>query len=145
MYESQTKLNDYENKRKTMDAYRSCCRNRCRRLLFFSEKQASSKQIEGYNEPENQVKTFGIQPNQTVPTGNTNTTTAAVNPPHGQPGHRCDIPVGSPLNGQPSSTTTTPAQIQTQVPQNTGNVAPGTNPPHGQPGHRCDIPVGSPL
>ena len=111
----------------------------------FSEKQASSKQIEGYNEPENQVKTFGIQPNQTVPTGNTNTTTAAVNPPHGQPGHRCDIPVGSPLNGQPSSTTTTPAQIQKQVPQNTGNVAPGTNPPHGQPGHRCDIPVGSPL
>ncbi len=22
-----------------------------------------------------------------------------LNPPHGQPGHRCEIPVGSPLNG----------------------------------------------
>ncbi|WP_167605303.1 hypothetical protein [Maribellus sediminis] len=48
------------------------------------------------------------------------------NPPHGQPGHRCDIPVGDPL----------PA---------TASNNPKLNPPHGQPGHRCDIPVGSPL
>ena len=27
-----------------------------------------------------------------------NATTAALNPAHGQPGHRCDIPEGSPLN-----------------------------------------------
>ncbi len=48
------------------------------------------------------------------------------NPPHGQPGHRCDIPVGDPL----------PATASNNV---------KINPPHGQPGHRCDIPVGSPL
>lgn len=28
-----------------------------------------------------------------------------LNPPHGQPGHRCDIPVGSPLNTPPVNTT----------------------------------------
>ncbi|WP_106916991.1 hypothetical protein [Chryseobacterium aurantiacum] len=92
-------------------------------------------------------------------------TAAGMNPAHGQPGHRCDIPVGQPLNGQPAAT---PA-VQTV---NTGNsnaiqidpnsmspgkvtidnnsgkqikTAPGMNPPHGQPGHRCDIAVGQPL
>ncbi len=87
---------------------------------------------------------------QPVPSGTVAPTVAAqatapgMNPPHGQPGHRCDIPVGSPLNSKPATTsaptgtlttTTTPAQA----------TAPGMNPPHGQPGHRCDIPVGSPL
>ena len=58
---------------------------------------------------------------------NSNTGGAVVlNPPHGQPGHRCDIPVGEPL----------PATASNNV---------RLNPPHGQPGHRCDIPVGSPL
>ncbi len=77
-------------------------------------------------------------------------TAAGMNPPHGQPGHRCDIPVGSPLNSKPAaqpsnptgtiSTITTPAPATAQA-----TTAPGMNPPHGQPGHRCDIPVGSPL
>ena len=49
-----------------------------------------------------------------------------INPPHGQPGHRCDIPVGDPL----------PVAANNNV---------KLNPPHGQPGHRCDIAVGSPL
>lgn len=52
----------------------------------------------------------------------------ALNPPHGQPGHRCDIAVGQPLNSQPKQ-------------QSNVNV----NPPHGQPGHRCDLAVGAPL
>lgn len=51
-----------------------------------------------------------------------------INPPHGEPGHRCDIPVGAPLE-------TSPAKAS--------EVA--INPPHGDPGHRCDIPVGAPL
>lgn len=59
-------------------------------------------------------------------------TAPGMNPAHGQPGHRCDIPVGSPLNA-PSAKATTP-----QTP-------PGMNPAHGQPGHRCDIAVGAPL
>ncbi|AWK03959.1 hypothetical protein HYN56_06820 [Flavobacterium crocinum] len=81
--------------------------------------------------------------------------TKGINPAHGQPGHRCDIAVGAPLNSAPTqqvqatqgqtiqvnptqqkvvTTTTTPVK-----------VAKGMNPPHGQPGHRCDIPVGAPL
>ena len=76
--------------------------------------------------------------------------TAALNPAHGEPNHRCDIPVGAPLNSPvqpklnvPTSTVTPPALPPSQVPQ--GAVAPGTNPPHGQPGHDCSKPVGAPL
>ena len=81
-----------------------------------------------------------------------------LNPPHGQPGHRCDIPVGAPLNSAPAQQQAAPAQpaaqtIQQQVvidpqqaQQHTGTTEPGwsgkPNPPHGQPGHRCDISVG---
>ena len=81
-----------------------------------------------------------------------------INPAHGQPGHRCDIAVGAPLNSAPTkgqTTTTQPGQT-IQVNPNQKNVvtttvaAPvkvgkGMNPSHGQPGHRCDIPVGAPL
>lgn len=42
------------------------------------------------------------QPMKIAPQGNPNvlpnTTKGAVNPPHGQPGHRCEIAVGAPLN-----------------------------------------------
>jgi hypothetical protein len=75
-------------------------------------------------------------------------TAAGMNPAHGQPGHRCDIPVGSPLNSKPqapnptATVSTAPAAPQPVAQQAT---AAGMNPPHGQPGHRCDIPVGSPL
>jgi hypothetical protein len=31
-------------------------------------------------------------------------TAPGMNPAHGQPGHRCDIPVGQPLNSQPAAT-----------------------------------------
>jgi len=75
--------------------------------------------------------------------------TAALNPAHGMPGHRCDISVGAPLNSAPAATTTN----QTQTPPIMMQPAPapatgGTgakNPAHGQPGHRCDIAVGAPL
>ena len=79
-----------------------------------------------------------------------------LNPPHGEPGHRCDIPVGAPLNSKPAAQ---PAAAQPQVTQqqividpqqaqqHTGTTEPGfsgkPNPPHGQPGHRCDIAVGA--
>lgn len=76
-------------------------------------------------------------------------TAPGMNPPHGQPGHRCDIAVGSPLNSKPATTAT---KVSTQQPQvtmkeipNTQKTAPGMNPPHGEPGHRCDIAVGAPL
>jgi hypothetical protein len=96
-----------------------------------------------------------------------------LNPPHGEPFHRCDIPVGAPLSSAPANTTrqatpgpavsaaprttsnpTAPtienamrrnsSQTQNTAPANTG-TKPALNPPHGQPWHRCDIAVGSPL
>lgn len=89
-----------------------------------------------------------------------------MNPPHGQPGHRCDIPVGAPLNSPPAQTNqqaSTPAanqggflgsgNAQTSAPVQQAapaqQTAPGMqgkpNPAHGQPGHRCDVQVGQPL
>ncbi|MCZ4317834.1 hypothetical protein O4H26_02420 [Aequorivita viscosa] len=84
-----------------------------------------------------------------APTSNTSTTTntaGGINPAHGQPGHRCDIPVGAPLNAAAGSTNATPAINSTNaVPVSTPASGSGLNPPHGQPGHRCDIKVGDPL
>lgn len=97
------------------------------------------------------------------------TNTAGLNPAHGQPGHRCDISVGAPLNSKPAQQPTVvqqPAIVQqpavTTTPQKTyvseaqkltpptittppTVVAEGMNPEHGKPGHRCDIAVGAPL
>jgi hypothetical protein len=42
-----------------------------------------------------------------------------LNPPHGQPFHRCDIAVGAPLPSQPAGTATqtTNSQVQVNTPQ----------------------------
>ena len=101
-------------------------------------------------------------------------TKPGMNPPHGQPGHRCDIAVGAPLNSKPNATatpstaagqanytktTSTPNQTSTSTPAGaaiatpailnpsatTTTTAPGMNPPHGQEGHQCGIAVGAPL
>lgn len=100
----------------------------------------------------------GIQTSN-VQNGSTMVTAPGMNPPHGQPGHKCEIPVGQPLNG--SAPAAQPATQNIQVngnntvqidpsAMNKGNAtpvktAPGMNPPHGEPGHRCDIAVGQPL
>jgi hypothetical protein len=83
-----------------------------------------------------------------------------LNPPHGQPGHRCDIPVGQPLNSTPNQinvqsnsnnqqspifTTNQNQQVINTNTSSNSNQGSNLNPPHGQPGHRCDIPVGQPL
>ncbi|HLF46425.1 MAG TPA: hypothetical protein VI548_08370 [Chitinophagaceae bacterium] len=97
------------------------------------------------SQPTNQELT---QPN------NSNPTAVKLNPAHGEPGHRCDIAVGAPLNSSPSSTNTStqslnnslpvlPATLTQQPIQQT--TASGLNPEHGKPGHRCDIAVGEPL
>lgn len=81
-------------------------------------------------------------------------TTAALNPAHGMPGHRCDIAVGAPLNSPANANGPAPVQIQTpptnapvmqQAPANTNAAGVKLNPPHGQPGHDCTIEVGKPL
>lgn len=85
--------------------------------------------------------------------------TKGLNPAHGQPGHRCDIAVGAPLNAVPTQqgqNGTVQSQQTVQVNPNQTNgitstsvspvkVGKGMNPAHGQPGHRCDIAVGAPL
>ncbi len=98
----------------------------------------------------------GANPN-TIMLNNPAVAVGAVNPAHGQPGHRCDISVGAPLSsatgqapapqtavqtGKPAATTTTTVVNSTSKP---ASVAKGMNPAHGQAGHRCEIPVGAPL
>jgi hypothetical protein len=81
----------------------------------------------------------------------TNADGVRLNPPHGEPGHVCEIPVGQPLDGSGDAGTQT-MEIKTELPasevqanttQPTGNVK--LNPAHGEPGHVCEIPVGQPL
>jgi hypothetical protein len=95
--------------------------------------------------PQDQVQTatpsMMVQPN---------TTAKGINPPHGQPGHRCEIPVGAPLDSAPMKTTqqaqpTTPIMSTSNVQTSNAVTAPGMNPPHGQAGHTCSVPVGAPL
>ena len=91
---------------------------------------------------------------------NTNASSGKLNPAHGQPGHRCDIAVGQPLNSPAKTNTTVPTSNATPVnnplpaqPAVTQPASPfpgtGTtaklNPAHGQPGHDCSIAVGQPL
>ncbi len=105
------------------------------------------------------VMSTQVQQNPEVVNQNKITTTPApltvkkgMNPPHGQPLHRCDIPVGAPLNS-PINTTQKTANSTTATQTSTNNVPAllatptpeGMNPPHGQDGHRCDIAVGAPL
>lgn len=96
-----------------------------------------------------------VQAPNPVQTQTAATTAPGMNPPHGQPNHRCDIAVGAPLNSPKGATP--PAPMQQQIPQGKASVtpvdmasgttatAPGMNPPHGQAGHRCEIAVGAPL
>jgi hypothetical protein len=83
----------------------------------------------------------------------------ALNPKHGEPGHRCDIAEGAPLPAPVQNSSIQPTINQAPVtpaiiPSNTDNKketpvsnagTAGMNPKHGEPGHRCDIAVGAPL
>ena len=83
----------------------------------------------------------------------------ATNPAHGLAGHRCDLPVGAPLNSvsgsaapvqSPPSIQMNPAPVQSSPSTPVAVPAPSAagvkiNPAHGMPGHRCDIKVGAPL
>jgi hypothetical protein len=102
-----------------------------------------------------QANKINIAPPANVVQPPTVTASAKLNPAHGQPGHRCDINVGAPLDSKPA-TAPIPAQAKQVVNAPTAAVtvpptaptqktAPGMNPTHGQPGHRCDISVGAPL
>jgi hypothetical protein len=90
-------------------------------------------------------------------------TSPGMNPPHGQPGHKCEIPVGEPLSSKPTANKQpqTITNVVNKKPENkpvmnvnsnNGSATivgtttlPGMNPPHGQEGHRCDVAVGAAL
>jgi hypothetical protein len=128
-------------------------------IVMFTLACGNSK-TESSNASENtQPAVSTVNPTQTQtidPVNNVTGNSTGLNPAHGEPGHRCDIPVGSPLNSkpaeQPESKNTQPAQPTvispsptTVEPAGKTTTASGLNPAHGEPGHRCDIPVGSPL
>ncbi|MFN2396878.1 MAG: hypothetical protein ABR597_14455 [Bacteroidales bacterium] len=106
--------------------------------------QSSNVPIQDQEQPQETSVTG--EPSPAVPAQESNQTAAGqdetqvmLNPPHGEPYHRCDIPVGSPLPGvAPVASSNQPRaeQVEPKV---------MLNPPHGEPFHRCDIPVGSPL
>lgn len=107
--------------------------------LFTSCKDESNTEA-----TEQQPQTTPV-PTQTGEQGET----AQLNPQHGLPGHRCDIPVGAPLN---SNAGTQMQQNTTQTTTQSSSVSPirvdqspRVNPPHGQPGHDCSVPVGAEL
>ena len=110
-----------------------------------------------------QLAAPSVSPSTAAPVLPMNNDTAAafkagvtLNPQHGQPGHRCDIAVGAPLN-TPATTvqpnvSATAAPVTTATNIETKKVVPevnssstALNPKHGEPGHRCDIAVGAPL
>ncbi|MBP6023095.1 hypothetical protein [Ferruginibacter sp.] len=106
--------------------------------------------------PGSTAPVFSVPVNQTqtqVQTQPAQSGTVALNPAHGQPGHRCDINVGAPLNSKPpalpnanpATTISTAPPANTTVQNAAQQTLPGMNPAHGQPGHRCDIAVGAPL
>ena len=102
------------------------------------------------NSPPGKTPSLQATPSQvnTTPQATQTQTASGMNPPHGQPNHRCDIAVGAPLNSPPGKTPSlqaTPSQVNTTPQATQTQTASGMNPPHGQPNHRCDIAVGAPL
>src|SRR5690554_139487 len=76
-------------------------------------------------------------PLNTAPTVNNGVT---LNPPHGEPGHDCAVPVGQPLNASAGANVNAPT-VNTPIVNNNVRL----NPAHGEPGHDCAVPVGQPL
>jgi len=122
----------------------------------------SEPYVQSNNQNVAPVQNQTINPNSQAPS----TAKAGMNPAHGQPGHRCEIAVGAPLNSPaakpapPGSAGIKPATITTGTPTTTQTpttpailnppvvktvTAPGMNPPHGEEGHVCSVAVGAAL
>lgn len=138
------------------------------RPTYLEKEEGTPPPSVAVNNPPNTslLSQAGIQPDAQNTPSATAVTAPGINPPHGQPGHRCDIPVGQPLSSA-AAPTQAPAAQNITVNNNSGiqidpnavtpgkvmidnkgkqiQTVPGMNPPHGEPGHRCDIPVGQPL
>jgi hypothetical protein len=137
----------------------TCCKNNAeeiskadpRTITPFTQQGATALQAQTAQQPAPEKHNLFHENNAVT----TSSVVAGLNPAHGQPNHRCDIPVGAPLNSPANGTVTTqqPNQVQMQPQVQTitqsaiaKTVTPkGMNPPHGEKNHRCDIPVGAPL
>lgn len=129
------------------------------------EEQRRSSKVKSMKIDENSLKAFRKEAEKAAKVAETaekTTDKPALNPPHGEPYHRCDIEVGAPLNS-PAPVQSTPAPVvmpqrtQTNVGFDTNPIRPSSpsvqnsgpkpalNPPHGEPYHRCDLQVGAPL
>lgn len=116
---------------------------------------ASPSAIEAATASASAPLTYTTSPAQQAPAAG-----VKLNPPHGEPGHLCEIAVGAPLPADgvvpppaevaparptpinPGATSIINQPLNTVV--NTG-PKPKFNPPHGQPWHTCDLEVGAPL
>lgn len=133
-------------------------------LLFSCKKEADIKNTSSsptnvvpFTEVGNQMKSQQQTTTANAKVTETTNTGTGLNPAHGQPGHRCELPVGAPLNSAPAPskttaptattavTTTAPTVTNPPVANTTTPTPEGMNPPHGQTNHRCDIAVGAPL
>ncbi len=121
--------------------------------VFFmacGDNPIEQNQLEETATPAEQIQMAPAPVNADV---NSNATSGVrLNPPHGEPGHRCEIAVGAPLDDE----TTSPLEVKqspiilpdANSPNQITPISNGSgmkNPAHGEPGHRCDIPVGAPL
>ena len=141
----------------------------CVLFIFLVSCDSKTENKEQVTAPAISPATNPISPVNNDSSAVNNDSGVALNPQHGQPGHRCDIAVGAPLSTpvanstiQPAVTpTVSPAITPVSIPTNTSVTSPtnsntkvtsnlttatgALNPQHGQPGHRCDIAVGAPL
>lgn len=124
-------------------------------LLLFSCKKDDATQKPEVKQP---VEINDVEPTEApVSSANAGETPPKLNPPHGQPFHRCEIAVGAPLDGKPSLPESNPTpknepksffkalQKEEASQEIVGSEKPKLNPAHGQPFHVCEIAVGAPL
>ncbi|MFW5831486.1 MAG: hypothetical protein ACOC1D_04175 [Prolixibacteraceae bacterium] len=110
-------------------------------LISCSPAKQDSKQTqEAPDLPQNQEQSIpvNVEPDEPVaeetaeqPSTDQNNAEVMLNPAHGEPHHRCDIPVGAPLDSPPASTTrkTTTDQVPAATPQSPNTTRDITNNP----------------
>ncbi len=106
----------------------------------------------GVNSPASETFTNQAQPMPANAAPDAGVLTAGLNPEHGQPNHRCDIPVGAPLSSPAPAAAPAATNLQQPVQSMPQPILPVSgassgkiNPPHGEPGHSCAIAVGATL
>lgn len=112
-------------------------------FTLFSCNQANNDSGKAQTTPSSHVKKEQAkpavsQPDQQAdiktaekPMAEENSEKVMLNPPHGQPYHRCEIPVGAPLPQTTNATTqTTNEQVEVAAPQTTGPAPSVENNPY---------------